>query len=120
VRKYKLLAFVISAVYAGCAGGLYAHLTPGYIHPNSFTITEMVLLLLMVVIGGIGSIWGGVVGAILVTVIHEYLRAYYQYEYLIFGVVTALSVAYMPKGIGGFLYQFVNVRRFRAIREKSK
>jgi branched-chain amino acid transport system permease protein len=120
VQKYKLLAFVISAIYAGAAGSLFAHLAPGYIHPNSFTITEMVVLLLMVVIGGIGRIWGGVVGAILVTVIHDYLRDYYQYEYLAFGIIIALSVTYMPKGIGGLVFRFVNVRRFRAIREKSK
>jgi branched-chain amino acid transport system permease protein len=74
----------------------------------------------MVVIGGIGRIWGGVVGAILVTVIHDYLRDYYQYEYLAFGIIIALSVTYMPKGIGGLVFRFVNVRRFRAIREKSK
>jgi branched-chain amino acid transport system permease protein len=120
VRKYKLLAFVISAIYAGCAGSLYAHLSPGYIHPNNFTITEMVVLLLMVVVGGIGRIWGGVIGAIIVTIIHVSVREYYQYEYLIFGVVMALLVAYMPTGIGGLLYRYVNIRRFRAIREKSK
>jgi branched-chain amino acid transport system permease protein len=120
VRRYKLLAFVISAVYAGCAGSLYAHLAPGYIHPNSFTITEMVVLLLMVVIGGIGNIWGGVVGAIVVTLVHDLLREYYQYEYLMFGVIIALSVAYMPKGLGGLLSRFVNVRRFRMLRERGK
>lgn len=120
VRKYKLLAFVISAIYAGCAGSLYAHLSPGYIHPNNFTITEMVVLLLMVVVGGIGRIWGGIIGAIIVTIIHVSVREYYQYEYLIFGVVMALLVAYMPTGIGGLLYRYVNIRRFRAIREKSK
>lgn len=63
VRRYKLYAFVISAVYAGVAGGLYAHMTPGYIHPNNFTIIEMVTLLLMIVLGGIGHVWGGIIGA---------------------------------------------------------
>ena len=120
VQKYKLLAFVISAIYAGAAGSLFAHLAPGYIHPNSFTITEMVVLLLMVVIGGIGRIWGGVIGAILVTIIHDFARDYYQYEYLIFGIIIALSVTYMPKGIGGLIFRFVNVRRFKSIREKSR
>jgi branched-chain amino acid transport system permease protein len=120
VRKYKLLAFVISAVYAGCAGSLYAHLAPAYLHPNSFTITEMVRLLLMVVIGGIGNIWGGIIGAIAVSILHDFLRDYYQYEYLIFGIVIALSVTYMPKGIGGLLRRIVNVRRFLALRERRK
>ena len=66
VTKYKLLAFVISALYAGAAGALFAHMPPGFIHHNNFTIIEMVTLLLMVVLGGIGHIWGGVIGAIIV------------------------------------------------------
>ena len=68
VTMYKLLAFVISALYAGLAGALFAHMPPGYLHHNNFTIIEMVTLLLMVVLGGIGNIWGGVIGAILVTI----------------------------------------------------
>ena len=50
VRKYKLLAFVVSALYAGTAGSLMAHLSPGFLHPNSYTIVEMVTLLLMIVL----------------------------------------------------------------------
>ena len=64
VRKYKVIAFVLSALYAGCAGSLKAHMAPGFLNPNDYTITEMVTLLLMVVFGGIGHIWGGVIGAI--------------------------------------------------------
>ena len=71
VTMYKLLAFVISALYAGLGGALFAHMPPGYIHHNNFTIIEMVTLLLMVVLGGIGNIWGGVIGDIVVTVIYE-------------------------------------------------
>lgn len=63
VRRCKLLAFVISAIYAGFAGGLIAHMPPGFINPNNFTLLEMVTLLLMVVVGGIGNIWGGIIGA---------------------------------------------------------
>jgi branched-chain amino acid transport system permease protein len=120
VRKYKLLAFVISALYAGCAGSLYAHLSPGYINPNNFTITEMVVLLAMVVVGGIGRIWGGVIGAILLTLIHDRLMDYYQYEYILFGMIIVLMVTYMPKGIDGLLHRFLSVRRFRSKREVHK
>jgi len=119
VGKYKLLAFVISALYAGCAGSLYAHLSPGYIHPEDFTITEMVVLLLMIVVGGIGRIWGGVIGAVLVTILHESLREYYQYEYIIFGLIIALTVNYAPKGIDGLLSRYLRTRRFQAAREKA-
>jgi branched-chain amino acid transport system permease protein len=119
VRRHKLLAFAISALYAGCAGGLYAHLAPGYIHPNNFTITEMVALLLMVVIGGIGHVWGGVVGAVIVTIVHDLAREYYQYEYIIFGLVIVFSVTYMPKGIFGFAHRYFSERNFRKIRERK-
>jgi branched-chain amino acid transport system permease protein len=117
VRKYKLLAFLISAIYAGCAGSLAAHLAPGFIHPNNYTIVEMVTLLLMVVLGGIGHIWGGVIGAILVTIIYDLTRDYYQYQLIIFGMIIVLTVSYMPKGIGGLIDRYITTRRFIAIRQ---
>ena len=100
VRKYKLIAFVLSALYAGCAGSLQAHMAPGFLHPNSYTITEMITLLLMVVFGGIGHIWGGVIGAIIVTIIDDLTRDYYQYRMAMFGSVIVLTVMFMPRGIG--------------------
>lgn len=117
VRKYKVIAFVISALYAGCAGSLLAHMTPGFIHPNNYTIMEMVTVLLMIVFGGIGHIWGGVVGAILVTIIYDFTRDYYQYQMLMFGGVIVLTVLYMPKGIGGLIDHYLVRRRFNAIRQ---
>jgi branched-chain amino acid transport system permease protein len=117
VRKYKLLAFVISALYAGCAGSLMAHLAPGFIHPFSYTITEMVTVLLMIVLGGIGHIWGGVVGAVLVTIIFDLTREWYQYQLIVFGMVTVLTVIYMPRGIGGLIDRYLATRRFIAIRK---
>ena len=117
VRKYKLLAFVISALYAGCAGSLQAHMAPGFLHPNSYTITEMVTLLLMIVLGGIGHIWGGVIGAVLVTIIYDLTRDYYQYQLAIFGSVIVLTVLYMPRGIGGLIDGYLAKRQFIAIRK---
>jgi len=118
VRKYKVIAFVISALYAGCAGSLQAHMSPGFLHPNSYTITEMVTLLLMVVFGGIGHIWGGVIGAILVTIIDDLTRDYYQYRMAMFGSVIVLTVMFMPRGIGGIIDDFIVRRRFKAIRRR--
>ena len=120
VRKYKVIAFVLSALYAGCAGSLQAHLSPGFLHPNNFTLNEMVTLLLMVVFGGIGHIWGGVIGAIGVTIIDDLTRDYYTYRMMIFGSVIVLIVIYMPKGIGGIIDSYLNTRRFKAIREASR
>ena len=107
VRKYKVIAFVLSALYAGCAGSLQAHMAPGFLHPNNYTLTEMVTLLLMVVFGGIGHIWGGVIGAICVTIIDDLTRDYYTYRMMMFGMVIVLTVMYMPKGIGGIIDSYL-------------
>lgn len=119
VRRYKLIAFVLSAIYAGLAGSLFAHMTPGYIHPNNFTIIEMVTVLLMVVIGGIGHIWGGIIGAILVTIVADITRDFYFYQLLMFGAVIVGTVLFMPKGIGGLIDRYFVTRRFVAAREAT-
>jgi len=116
VRKYKLLAFVISALYAGCAGSLTAHLAPGFIHPDDFNLTQMVTVMLMVVFGGLGHVWGGVIGAVLITIVYNWSRAYYQYEMIIFGMIVVLAVLYMPRGIGGYIDDFLATRRFVTVR----
>lgn len=117
VRKHKTLAFVLSALYAGCAGGLQAHMAPGFLHPNSYTITEMITLLLMVVAGGIGHIWGGVIGAVIVTIIYDLTNEYYLYRLAIFGMIIVLTVIYMPRGIGGLIDRHLATRRFIALRK---
>jgi branched-chain amino acid transport system permease protein len=117
VRKHKIIAFVLSALYAGCAGSLKAHMAPGFLNPNDYTITEMVTLLLMVVFGGIGHIWGGVIGAISVTIINDLTQDYYQYRMAIFGSVIVLTVIFMPRGLGGMIDDYLVRRRFKAIRQ---
>lgn len=117
IRKYKLFAFVVSALYAGAAGSFQAHIPPGFLHPNSYMIHEMVTLLLMVVLGGIGHIWGGVVGAVLVTIIFDLTREWYQYQLIAFGMIIVLTVMFMPRGIGGLIDRTLTTRRFVAIRK---
>jgi branched-chain amino acid transport system permease protein len=120
VPKYKVIAFVLSALYAGCAGSLQAHMPPGFLHPNNYTITEMVTLLLMVVFGGIGHVWGGVIGAILVTIIDDLTRDYYTYRMMMFGAVIVLVVIFMPRGIGGIIDDVLIRRRFKALRAAKR
>ncbi len=117
VRGHKMIAFLISAGYAGFAGALYAHMIPGYLNPRNFTVIEMVTLLLMVVLGGLGHIWGGIIGAIIVTIVYDVTKDYYHYSLLLFGSVIVLTVLFMPKGIGGIIDRFIATRRFIAIRE---
>lgn len=120
VQKYKSLAFIFSAFYAGAAGSLTAHMAPGFIHPNSYMLAEMVTLLLMVILGGIGHIWGGIIGAILVTIIFDLTRDYYMYQMLLFGMVIVLTVMFMPTGIGGLIDRYIVTRRFVAIRKAKQ
>ncbi len=119
VTKYKLLAFVISALYAGAAGGLFAHMPPGYIHHNNFTIIEMVTLLLMIVLGGIGHIWGGIIGAIIVTIIYDQTLEFYFYQPLLFGLTMVLIVIFMPRGIGGMIDRYLATKKFIASQEEK-
>lgn len=119
VAKYKVIAFVLSALYAGCAGSLKAHMAPGFLNPNDYSLQEMVTLLLMVIFGGVGHIWGGVIGAIAVTIINDLTQDYYTYRMAIFGMIIVLTVLFMPRGIGGYIDDFLVRRRFRAIREAA-
>ena len=120
IIKYKLLAFVLSAIYAGLAGALFAHMPPGYLHHNNFTVIEMVTLLLMVVLGGIGNVWGGVIGAIVVAIAYDQTKDLVFYfmdrpiviQPLVFGLSMVLLVMYMPRGIGGWIEDFQRNRRF--------
>ena len=120
VIQYKLLAFVFSAVYAGLAGALFAHMQPGYLHHNNFTVIEMVTLLLMVVLGGIGNVWGGVIGAIVVAIAYDQTKDLVFYfmdrpiviQPLVFGLSMVLLVMFMPRGIGGWIEDFQRNRRF--------
>ncbi len=119
VPANKLLAFVISALYAGAAGALFAHMPPGFIHHNNFTIIEMVTLLLMVVMGGIGHIWGGVIGAIIVYIIYDNTLEFYHIQPLTFGLIMVLLVVFMPQGIGGVIDRYLVTKRFVKLREEK-
>ena len=113
IKKYKILAFILSAMFAGAAGAVYAHLPPGYIHPNNYTVIEMVTFLAMVVFGGLGHIWGGIIGAIIITIVYDLTRPLYEYQLFIFGLTIVLTILFMPKGIGGFIDKYFIARRFK-------
>lgn len=120
VAYYKLLAFVVSAIYAGLAGALFAHMPPGYLHHNNFTVIEMVTLLLMVVLGGIGNVWGGVIGAIVVAIAYDqtkdlvvtFMDRPVIVQPIVFGLAMVFLVLFMPRGIGGWLEGLQRTRRF--------
>ena len=113
IKKYKILAFILTAMFAGAAGAVYAHLPPGYIHPNNYTVIEMVTFLAMVVFGGLGHIWGGIIGAIIITIVYDLTRPLYEYQLFIFGLTIVLTILFMPKGIGGFIDKIFIDKRFK-------
>jgi len=98
--KYKIQVFVLSAVL-GCIGGsLYASMA-GFVSSESFTIGVSIILVTMVVFGGMGNVWGAVIGASILTIMQEYLKAYADYNMVIFGVILVLAMVFMPQGLFG-------------------
>lgn len=73
VTHYKIVAFVIGAFFAGCAGAIYAHYE-GYLNPNQFGLTKSVELVVIVTLGGLGNIWGAIIAAVILTFLPEFLR----------------------------------------------
>lgn len=98
--RYKVLAFAIGSMYAGIAGCLYAHYFM-YVSPDTFGFMESATILCMVVLGGLGSIKGSIVGAVILSIIPELLRGLADYRMLIYGILLVLMMRYMPKGLLG-------------------
>lgn len=100
--RVKTLAFVVSAMYAGLAGSLYAHLLR-YISPDIFGFEQSLLMLSMLVIGGLGSLAGALVGAVVGVFVPELLRIFGVYYMAIYALLVVLVIVFMPMGIVGVL-----------------
>jgi branched-chain amino acid transport system permease protein len=100
----KVVAFFLSAVFAGMGGTMFAS-SYNYISPDTFTLTQTVLILAMLLIGGEGSISGAVVGAILLTYLPELLRFAHKYYVLVYGIVIVLVTLFLPGGVVGWAKQ---------------
>jgi branched-chain amino acid transport system permease protein len=98
VAAYKTIAFVLSAFYTGVAGGLFAFVV-GFLSPDAFDVFLSVDFVVMIIVGGLGSVPGSIVGAVLVTVLHDALAAFQNYRPLIFGAILIACVRFMPGGI---------------------
>ncbi|WP_400162534.1 branched-chain amino acid ABC transporter permease [Brevibacillus sp. TJ4] len=118
VRRFKLNAFVVSGMFAGISGGLYAHYM-GILDPQPFGLHESIKFLTMVVVGGMTSIWGALVGTILINFISEGLvmlggvipGLQGDIDTIIFGAILVLIIMFMPEGL---------VPRLRASYEKAR
>jgi branched-chain amino acid transport system permease protein len=111
LRTYKLMAFAIGAAYAGIGGALFAPLL-GYIDPNAFTIDRSIQFLMMVVIGGLGRFEGPFIGAVVITVLPELLRASEGLYLIFFALSVILMMLFMPKGLIG-IWDLILEKLFR-------
>lgn len=98
VARYKLIAFVISAVYAAVAGG-YLALFDGLVTPITAGFLRSIEFVTMAVLGGLGSIMGGIVGAALLVLLPQLLTVFHDYEHIALGLVMMLVMIFLPSGI---------------------
>jgi branched-chain amino acid transport system permease protein len=101
--SYKVKVFVLSAVFASLAGSLYAHYIT-FISPSTYDFYYSIQVVTMVIVGGMGSLWGSLFGAGILTVISEALHVAKQYHVIAYGVFLCLVLIYLPEGIlaGGY------------------
>ena len=96
--RIKMLAFALSSMYAGVAGGLYAS-TVNYVSPDLFSNAQAVLFFTMLVVGGTGSAVGAVIGTVVLTALPEALRFLKEWYLVLYGVGVILMIVFVPDGI---------------------
>ena len=100
VKQVKTLVFVVASAIAGLAGGFYAHYI-SFIDPTSFNYNKSIQIMSMAILGGMGSIPGSIIGAIVLTVLPELLRDFVLLRQVLYGVVIIVIVLFRPAGLLG-------------------
>ena len=98
--RLKVLAFSLSAAAAGIAGGLFAHMQAG-IRPEDFRFEKSIDMIVMIIIGGLGSISGAVIGGIFVAVSLELMRDFQEYRLVLYALLLILIMLLRPQGLLG-------------------
>ena len=109
LARYKTMAFAINAFYCAVAGGLQAGLVR-FLDPYEFGLWPSIWHLLYIVVGGLGTIAGSILGPVVLVALPESLRTFAEYRELIFAVVLLLTLIYMPAGLAGFLRPLLRTR----------
>lgn len=115
MARTKLSAYALGAFWAGMIGVLFAAKTT-FINPASFTFMESAIILSIVVLGGMGSVLGVILGAFILILLPEYLRAFSEYRMLAFGAAMVLMMIFRPQGIISNLRQKYE---FKGLKEKT-
>jgi len=110
IRNYKALVFVFSAVLAGLCGGLYAFYS-SFITPAAASFAHSIELVTMVVLGGLGSTFGAILGAALLTLLPQLLAGFRDYEMIVFGGILIGTMIFLPKGLVPSVIQLMRNRR---------
>lgn len=100
IEAYKIKIFVLSAVYASVAGSLYAHYY-GIVTPKTFDIFYSVEVVTMCIVGGMGSVWGGLLGAAFLTPLPQVLHFFEEYKDIFYGGVLVVILIFLPQGLAG-------------------
>ena len=98
VARYKLLAFVIAALYASAAGSLFAHFV-GFISPEVFGSAMVVQSFTMLYLGGIGTTWGPAIGALIVSMLPEFLRGLKEMQDIAYAIILVSILIFAPRGV---------------------
>ncbi|MBW1770028.1 MAG: branched-chain amino acid ABC transporter permease [Deltaproteobacteria bacterium] len=99
VSRYKIWVFVFSAVLASVAGSLYAHYL-NFVNPASFDLFVSIKLLIMIILGGMHSVWGAIVGAALISFLnYEWLHYFEEAEGMIYGLIILVIMIFLPNGL---------------------
>ena len=98
--EFKVFAFTIASMFAGLAGALFSHYF-GIAHPSSFTFMRSFDIMTMVVLGGLGSLSGSVIGAFILTLIAAVMQSYPEYRMIVYALLLIILMLYRPNGILG-------------------
>jgi branched-chain amino acid transport system permease protein len=99
VAKYKICVFTVSAMMASVGGSLYAHYL-NFINPASFNLFVSIKFIIMIILGGMHSLWGAIVGTALITFLsYEWLHYFEEAEIMVYGVIILLIVIFLPQGV---------------------
>ena len=110
VARYKVTIFVLSAFFASIMGSLTAHYV-GFVTPDSAEFSHSIELVTMVVVGGMASVYGSVIGAVLLTALPQALTTFEGWETVAFGAILMLSMIFLPKGLVPTLAAKIGDRR---------
>ena len=109
--RYKVMIFVLSAVLASLGGSLYAHYV-GFLSPSSFNLLFSIKLVMMVVVGGMRSLWGALLGTWLLTFLgNEWLHVFKDFDILVYGAILLLVVMALPEGLVSVVSRLGEVRK---------